>query len=301
MENVFIAWSGNYSLACAVATQLESHGYQAIVGGGSPKDMFVGKQIQAQMNSATYAIILAQKKDMEGIAEFSDNVMFEWGYLISRLTSKKVYVYLIDTDERELPSDLVGSWVTLVTKNGRSDDEIAEEIVGQFETEIIVLDKLEIMSQWKEVKALIVSLGKSRQLGDHEAAQYVLFSVLTAYYYDEVNSLLNAIYRIAAQSETMKAVTQASTAILSIFDNTANLAKPLEIGDYFEITSMLDQDVENSLEKSDLKDWLKILRYQALNLANTVGMKFALDILFKYIRLSSALLRLLISKLLFET
>lgn len=270
MENVFIAWSGNYPLACLVASELESRGYQAILGGGSPTDMFIGSQIQAQMNSATYAIILAQKKPLEGPAEFSDNVMFEWGYLIARLTSKKVFVFLIDTGERELPSDLIGSWVIPVSREGRDETEIATEIIGQFRTEKIVVDKLEIMSRWKEVKIDIKKFGEMGQLGDYEAAQLIFFSILTAYYYDDIDFLLDAIYGLNAQSDTLRVVIGEALAILQIFKSTSNLARPLEIDEYFEITSMLTNEFEIQLDESDLRDWLKIMRYEKLSLCNCI-------------------------------
>ena len=150
MENVFIAWSGNYELATCVAAQLEKRGFHAIVGGGAPHDMYIGVQVQTQMNACAYAVILAQKKpDITDHAEFSDNVMFEWGYLISRLPSKNVFVFLIDTGERELPSDLIGSWIIPVERGEADNEELSLGIANQFEIEIQSLDELEILSRWK--------------------------------------------------------------------------------------------------------------------------------------------------------
>ena len=122
MENVFIAWSKSRSLADSIACKLKESGINPIVGGGLPQDMFVGNQIVSQMDSCNFAMILIQKKgEIGGVAEFNDNVMFEWGYLLAKLGNRKIFVFLIDTSERELPSDLVGSWVMPVSKQGRSN------------------------------------------------------------------------------------------------------------------------------------------------------------------------------------
>ena len=269
MENVFIAWSGNYELATCVAAQLEKRGFHAIVGGGAPHDMYIGVQVQTQMNACAYAVILAQKKpDIADHAEFSDNVMFEWGYMISRLPSKNVFVFLIDTGERELPSDLIGSWIIPVERGEADNEELSLDIANQFEIEIQSLDKLEILSRWKEMKSAIKRHEARRRYSDYEMAQFSLFSLKSAYYHDEMPSFYQALSNMSTATGTLGAVIELTQAIASIFINTANLARPLEIEDYFELTTALSQPFEDRVEENDLRQWAQILRYDAISLCN---------------------------------
>lgn len=268
MEKVFIAWSGNRELAECVAAQLEKKGFRAIVGGGAHRDMYVGAQIQSQMDACAFAVILAQKKPQSTAPEFSDNLMFEWGYLISSLPASNVCAFLIDTSERELPSDLAGSWVTSLERAGRDDRELAIEVVGRIEVESQFIDKLEILSRWKEMKASIQKNLTRRRYSDYELAQFTLFSLKTAYYYDEMQEFYNAVSRLPPSTDTLEAVIQETQAIASIFIGTSNLAHSLEMEDYFELTSALSQPFEEAIAEANLARWAEILRYDALSLCN---------------------------------
>ena len=55
MANVFIGWSGNSKLAYKVKAILETVNHTVTVGGGTPKDMFVGGQVISQINDCTHA------------------------------------------------------------------------------------------------------------------------------------------------------------------------------------------------------------------------------------------------------
>lgn len=269
MENVFVAWSRNYELARCVADKLENMEFQVTVGGGSPKDMFIGSQIQQQMDSASYAIILAQKKtEFSGSAEFSDNVMFEWGYLISKLTSQKVFAYLIDTDERELPSDLVGSWVIPIKSENNDANEIAQQIVDQFKIEKRSVDKLEVMSRWREIKETLQNYGTQHKYSDFEIAQFVLYSLFSSYYYNDIPTFTKACSKIETTSENLRIVLLIAQLKMQIYEATSNLAKPLGIEDYFEISAMLSHEHESQIEESDLKCWARIIRLDAISLCN---------------------------------
>ena len=59
--------------------------------------------------------------------------MFEWGYILAGFKSKNVHVFLIDMDEKNLPSDLRGSWAKTVLTQDKTIDEIAQEIADTFD------------------------------------------------------------------------------------------------------------------------------------------------------------------------
>lgn len=271
MENVFIAWSGNRELAELVAARLRKNNLNPLIGGGLPRDMFVGSHVMSQMDSCNYAIILAQKKEeYQASAEFSDNVMFEWGYLIAKLSNRKVFVFLIDTSERDLPSDLVGSWIQPVSRKGRPDEEVADEIAAQFVVERPSADKIEILSKWRLIKNVLLGYNTQHRYTDFEIAQFVLYSVFSAFYCDDIDAYVGVCGGVETTSKSLNAILSLTRNKMQIYQCTANLARPLQVEDFFEITTMLQYRYEDAVEESDLKAWAKIIRIDALSLANAL-------------------------------
>lgn len=271
MENVFIAWSNNRELAELVAARLRKNNLNPLIGGGLPRDMFIGSQVMSQMDSCNYAVILVQKKEeYQATAEFNDNIMFEWGYLIAKLSNRKVFVFLIDTSERDLPSDLVGSWIQPISRVGRSDEEVADEIASQFVVERPSVDKIDILSKWRVIKNVLMSYNTQHQYTDFEIAQFVLYSVFAAFYCDDIDSYIRICRNMETTSKSLNAILALTRSKMQIYHCTANLAKPLEGEDFFEITTMLCYRYEDALEESDLKAWAKIIRIDALSLASAL-------------------------------
>lgn len=269
MESVFIAWSGNNQLAKCLADELASKGYEPIIGGGSVQDLFIGAQVIGQMNRCTYAIILAQKKeDITSHAEFSDNIMFEWGYLIARLSPRKIFAFLIDTHERELPSDLIGSWTIPIRREGKDDRSLAADLIMHFEIEMKSMDKLEIISRYKQVKTILAQYQSKREYSDFEMAQFVLFSVKAAYYHNDIPAYLRLLKKIKPNSSLLQGVIEEAQVVASLFTCTDNLAQPLKPEDYFEISTALSFEYEHAIDNADLHDWAKIIRLDALSLCH---------------------------------
>ena len=270
MESVFIAWSGNYDLACEVGEQLGNKGYRAVVGGGWPRGNFIGRQVIEQMNSCTHAIILASKKTEGGSCKFSDNLMFEWGYLISKFPEGRVTSYLLDAELEELPTDLAGSWANSIVTTGRALDEIAAEIVRLFRIERTSLDKLEVMSNWQDVKGYISSFAQRHSRSDSEMAQYVLYSVLASFYNNEVDVLDQLIGRIHTASRTLSSIISMVRVMLRAYISTSYMANPLELREYYEIVTMLEQEYEDDVEDDevDLKQWVRIIRLEHMQFCN---------------------------------
>jgi len=274
VESVFIAWSGNRGVAKRVAAKLEEKGFRAVVGGGTPHDMFIGLQVLSQMDTCAHAIILAQKKNDTStgeLAKFSENLMFEWGYMIARVTSKNVYAFLLDTGERELPSDLMGSWVVSIQSAGLTEDETAAQIVERFEVESRSLDKMAIMSQWKEIKALAKQHAVRKKYSDFEMAQMVLFSLKSAYYHNEMPFMFKGLSFTGSVGGMLGAALEETRVIASIFVKTDDLKNRLQVEDYFEITAFLQQPFEESFDDPSLANWAKILRLDAISLCNVMA------------------------------
>ena len=118
-ESVFVVWGGNQELAGLVGRKLDSIHFSGVVGGGQPTDLFVGSQVLSQIHQCTRAIILVEDTsgiDLASGYNLSDNLMFEWGYIIGTFPPSKVHVFLIDLSARDLPSDLAGSWASEVSR-----------------------------------------------------------------------------------------------------------------------------------------------------------------------------------------
>ena len=271
MESIFIVWSGNQDLANDVKTQLEAQGNKVTVGGGGTRGNYVGMQIINQMNSCNHAIILAQKKEnADGSSKFSDNLMFEWGYLISKLPEGRVSSFLIDTDPTELPSDLAGSWTTAITAKGRDDAAVASEIVKQFRIERTILDKLNIMASWQEVKTSLRSYNTRHAKSDSEMAQYVLYSMLSAYYNDEVVEFDDLLSDMSTGSPGLKAIITMVRIMSRVYISTAYLAKPLAFDDYYEVVDQLTNRFEENIDpkEDDLVQWTRIIRLEHMQFCN---------------------------------
>jgi hypothetical protein len=69
-------------------------------------------------------------QDLTGI--FSNNLMFEWGYLTAKMDPHKLHVFLIGESQKSLPSDLAGIWASEIINANKTLEQIAEEIVGIF-------------------------------------------------------------------------------------------------------------------------------------------------------------------------
>ena len=197
--------------------------------------------------------------------------MFEWGYMIARVTSKHVYAFLIDTGERELPSDLMGSWVVSIQSTGLSEAETAAMIVERFEVESRSLDKTAIMSQWKEIKSYAKQHAVRKKFSDFEMAQMVLFSLKSAYYHNEMSLMYRGLSYTGSIAGVLGAVIEEARIIASIFVKTDDLKHRLQVEDYFEITTFLTHEFENDIDDPSLANWAKILRYDAISLCNVVA------------------------------
>ncbi|MDR1315798.1 MAG: nucleotide-binding protein [Spirochaetales bacterium] len=132
IEKVFIVWGGNKPLADMVSAKLGEHGFDGVVGGGTPTDMYIGTQIFSQIAQCTRAIILVQDIHHELGGVFSNNLMFEWGYLTAKMDPRKLHIFLIGDLSKNLPSDLAGIWASEIKEGDKTPEQIAKDIADIF-------------------------------------------------------------------------------------------------------------------------------------------------------------------------
>ena len=209
MDNIFIGWSGNLSLAEQVAALINNKSpKKAIVGGGVPKDMFIGAQVLNQIDRSNYALLLVEDKD-DG--QISHNLMFEWGYIAAKLSVNNICTILINKSSRELPSDLLGTWVFELNydRNNESEDQFANkifDIVQRSFGESEEKNYFNLIDRWNQV---FVRIQTTKVDNDQEMAEYLLLGSLAAYYYMDniaLRKFLNNISGSVALNEIVNFV-----------------------------------------------------------------------------------------------
>lgn len=165
----------------------------------------------------------------------------------------------------------MGSWVVPIQSADLSEEETAAKIVERFEVESRYLDKMAIMSQWKEIKTIAKQHAVRKKYSDFEMAQMVLFSLKSAYYHNEMPLMYRGLSYTGSVGGMLGAVIEEARLIASIFVKTDDLKNHLEVDDYFEITTFLTQPFEESIEDPSLAHWAKILRLDAISLCNVIA------------------------------
>lgn len=266
MSNIFIGWSGNKDLADEVAFRLNrKKDIVAVVGGGHPKDMFIGAQVIDQINRCDSAILLVEDKN----GFISPNLMFEWGYIVAKFPVENVYAYLINKSYKDLPSDLLGSWVNeIMYERDNSDvEETAEKIVKLFDEHRLnasVRNYFDLISGWKQVYTYMTD---NIPDSDRAICEYILSGCLAAYYYQD-NKLLRQTLNGLKVSDTVNIVVMFAKAYIDVFLRSANMTKPLSEQDLFNCMQTMDMVIErNKTLPEDIELLLDILAYDVYGLA----------------------------------
>lgn len=231
MSNIFIGWSGNKSLADKVADLITNRtGDHAIVGGGQPKDMFIGAQVIDQINRCDTAILLVEDKN--GI--ISPNLMFEWGYISAKYSVSNIHAFLLNKQSKDLPSDLMGSWVNEVIfdKNSSPEQELAEKILSlyiQNSKNMSVRNYFDLISNWKRIYTYLTD-----DIPDSNQAicEYILSGCIAAYYYQD-NMLLRQTLNTLKVPLDVNIIIQFAKAYIDIFIQSENMTKPLSQQNFF--------------------------------------------------------------------
>ena len=274
MENIFIGWSGNRQLAEAVAELINNHtARKGIVGGGSPKDMFIGAQVLSQIDRSQYAVLLVQDKP-DG--QISHNLMFEWGYITAKLPVNNICTVLINKSPRDLPSDLLGTWVfELERKEGGDDTEFAKEVLEIVERsfgEDAEKNYFNLIDRWPQVFS---RLKNQMPENDAEAAEYVLMGCLAAYYYMD-NIPLRKLLDSLSGGMAINDVIRFAKAYVDIFINSENMTKPLSQDEAFALVEIFESTLTRSSSIGEEQDrLLDILCYDAYGLTCSLFLKNA--------------------------
>ena len=209
-SKVFIVWGGNKSLADKVATRLKDSKTDACVGGDinkSGSDFYIGPTVINQMKNSTDAVILATAENdaITGRYRFRENLMFELGYLLNRISHKRIYVFVIDAKRGSLPSDLHGGWTYEVPAHLSSEIDQSAWSARTFREKRSVPDFIafELFADWPRWKGFL-----ERQVMGLEAAQPDLFGRVL------VNAFAPALYAND----------------LEFYEKILNNINPLEIG-----------------------------------------------------------------------
>ncbi|MBO4638554.1 MAG: nucleotide-binding protein [Treponema sp.] len=272
MSNVFIGWSGNKSLADKVADLItEKTGDHVIVGGGLPKDMFIGAQVIDQINRCDTAILLVEDKN----GMISSNLMFEWGYIYAKFAISNVHAFLLNKQSKDLPSDLMGSWVTEVSFNkaSTSEQELSERILDlylQNSKNRTVRNYFDLISDWKKVFTYLTDKTSN---SNQALCEYILAGCLAAYYYQD-NMILRQTLNNLKVPLPVNIIVQFAKAYIDIFIQSENMSKPLSQQDYFSIMQVFETIIKRQKHFSnDVETLLDILNYDAYSLANVLFMK----------------------------
>ena len=272
MSNIFIGWGGNKALADKVAEIIiNKTGDNAIVGGGQPTDMFIGAQVIDQINRCDTAILLVEDKN----GAISPNLMFEWGYISAKFAVSNIHAFLINKQSKDLPSDLMGSWVNEISfdKSLMPELDLAERIVNLFQQNsknMVVRNYFDLISNWKKVYTYLTDdIPNSNQA----LCEYILSGCLAAYYYQD-NMLFRQTLNTLKVPVVISVVVQFAKAYIDIFMQSENMTKPLSQQNFFSAMQTFESIIKRQKKLShDLEMLLDILNYDAYGLANVLFMK----------------------------
>ncbi len=273
MDNVFIGWSGNKGVADALAQLIKERTKKtALVGGGSPKDMFIGAQVLSQINRCNLAILLVADKPN---GEISSNLMFEWGYIMARFPVHHIHSFLLNKSVKDLPSDLMGTWASEVRFDPQKETEadIALKIYSIFEANLSEepeTDYFDLINNWKHIYAYLTD---DRPKSDIEICEYVLAGCLAAYYYMDNTVLRNALDSISG-SNLVNTVVYFAKAYIDVFVVTENMLRPFSQDDFF--VKMQDFDMVLARKRTDadsLELFLDILCHSVYGLTCLLYMR----------------------------
>ena len=242
MNNVFIGWGGNQPLAEELAKIIDKDGtFNAVLGGGVPSDMFIGAQVIDQINNCKKAILLVEDTKNG----FSHNLMFEWGYIMAKYNFNDIHVFLINKSSKDLPSDLLGSWVSeiKVDRENESDEQIAKKIFDVFYPNSTILRKVvyfDLIENWKQV---FVYLSDNIPDSDQETFDYIFTGCMAAYYYQDYQNLRVVLNQIKVNKVTMS-FTNFAKSYINVFIDSENLTAPLPQESFFKCIQIFESTKE---------------------------------------------------------
>ena len=275
---VFIVWGGNRDLAEAVKKELRSKEWDAQIGGGDndtkPSNFHLPTEILNQLKSASRAILLIQGTGSSKKAvSFRPNLMFEWGFLASRLESDYLHEFVIDIDNRQLPSDLLGRWV--VPLHSGAVDAMARQIAAEFlkgvrQTPINPLEVFKSSQKWWYwIRGV---LDKKEPPDNLRLAEVLLHGIQPAFYLGQLTFLSHLISKLRPpyihdiSDELIDAKTIAAQACR--FYTLICALPQINEKDMDDVNQALAADLRCNSESGILFYWLSAIRDNFLGLSH---------------------------------
>lgn len=278
-KRVFIGWTGESRyIADKIGLQLNQRGFETIVG-GEDKDssMFVGTTVIDQMNRAEMAILLFEQRSPEKGGGVSANVMFEWGYLLHKLSkSNNIRIFLLDMDDKLLPTDVRGCWFCPIKKPAAGTPEEKEQMYGTVAEEIVqkflernaadgfIGDKLDCFDRWEETKQLILNYN-----GNERISYRLIYGLQMCIYTGKSKIIYDKLQEIRSQSgihPELKQVINCAMACLNVFITTHNLTTNLSENQFLMLMEDLQVLRLDQVKDPDLAAWCNIFRQDKMEL-----------------------------------
>lgn len=234
MDNIFIGWSGNKSLAESIAKIINIRTkHKAIIGGGEPKDMFIGAQVLRQIDQSNYAVLLVEDKTD---SQISSNLMFEWGYIMAKMPLNNICTVLINKSPRDLPSDLLGTWVFEVyyEKENYNEEILSNQIFNIIEKAFgsnTSMNYFDLIDRWNQVFS---RLKANQYINETEKVEYLLMGCLAAYYYMDNVPFRNVLNTFSGNVTTNEVVAFAKSYV-DLFIESANMTIPISQDTFFRL------------------------------------------------------------------
>ena len=264
--NVFIVWGGNKELADRVSEKIQDHNeFNVQVGGEEPNALFIGTTVLQQIQMSSIAIILVQNSDKTGNGYmFRPNLMFEWGYIIANFKPKNVHVFLMDMEEKNLPSDLRGSWAKTINTENKALDEIAQEIAEKFRHDYHEqnINKLYAFEKWNEsIKSEIREHTSKHIFTDREMAAIIIYAFQASYYYHEIKNLRDWILHMRTDTRD-SVLKQTISIVISALDYY--ILKEQQVNsstgsEFYSLVRRLNKSFDISKEDLEINKWLHII------------------------------------------
>lgn len=230
---VFIGWTMDQSLAVCVKNELRKYDYSGICGGreGSNKiRASIADTVINQMNECSSAIMLFARRDEDICDEcgnhamthtLSPNMLYELGYLSGSLNLRRVLSIYLDGAENLVPSDIKGGWQEIVSSAGKTNEELAKEIVEVFlrgQCDLITGNKIDRMTDISLLRNIIREHIEKPVYYDDEIAFIVLLLSQASYMHDEMGNDEKLITELLKADIDDKSCLLAINSSLAYFD-----------------------------------------------------------------------------------
>ena len=230
---VFIGWTMDQSLAVCVKNELRKHDYSGICGGreGSNKiRASIADTVINQMNECCSAIMLFARRDEDVCDEcgnhamthiLSPNMLYELGYLSGSLNLRRVLSIYLDGAEALVPTDIKGGWQETISSAGKTNEELAREIVEVFlrgQCNLLTGNKMDLMTDISFLRNTLRNHIEKPVHYDDELAFVVLLLSQASYMHDEMGNDEKLISELLRADIDDKSCLLAINSSLAYFD-----------------------------------------------------------------------------------